>query len=241
MVTDKAESTERTTHFEEVEIQGNNIKFLSREFAEDDEKYAITYSCCEKICELLKIEIPNISISSDLGGGKLGYTFHRKDWKVLDKSLIQMIWNEDQFHYVGVLAHELRHVWQGVYAKQILGKRIDYARNGEEAGSNPAEIDADGFAVFYLHMISGKSIDECAEKFLDGMVCTIPYIRRVDRAEDISDMIQSGKSDREYIKKAVNYYKINPRRKEKAKQMIIRVCIYGFLAYGIYCWGKLTL
>lgn len=222
--------------YDTVKIQEKEIRFLRKENSEENEKYRVTYDYAETICDILHMDVPNIAIDPELDIDKFGFTYHKKDWKLLEKSLIVMRWNESEFFYIGMLAHELRHVWQGMYARKIMGERCDYASTVEEAASNPAEIDADGFAVYYLHKMTGKSMDECAEIFLADSVAAISYARRLDRAEEIADVLENGKSDRAYRERAVKYYKENPIRKMREKRKL--VFFIPVIAGSIICFLK---
>ena len=116
-----------------------------------------------KICAKLDIEIPNIgfcdtmiSINPDdmTQTGQLAITWMPEDIPGLDKPLVYLCRNypngeqiKDHILFAGVIAHELRHIWQKTHHS------IAYSENSKgyaESLYSPAEIDADAFAIAFM-------------------------------------------------------------------------------------------
>lgn len=90
---------------------------------------------------------------------------------------------------IGELAHEMRHIWQNIYNPAI--NRCP-AQGFIDSLTHPAEIDADGYAIYYMSGVSKMSFKNAAE-----IICPEEYqyypgdcITRIKKAVAIREDMQ---------------------------------------------------
>lgn len=134
-----------------------------------DEKmtYEMTYEIAEKISITLGIECPYIGlyegqIMRSNGSILNGVTFFKEDLVTpQDKPVIlATLFNFEITLFTGCLAHELRHVWQH---NLNLYTDVNKALNFVESAKNPAEIDADIFAIFFTSWYFNMNVKKASE------------------------------------------------------------------------------
>lgn len=97
----------------------------------------------EKVCEILEIEIPNVSYdTSNFSSDTMLAQVCPEEYTLYLKKLEKV-----NFDGLFILAHELRHLWQYKYNFELLEKyqsREKYS-SIDEYNLQPAEIDANAF------------------------------------------------------------------------------------------------
>ena len=155
--------------------------------------YEETYKIAEFMSNQLKIKCPSIGFSDtirardDMGRisveGAMMYT--PKDVPTLTETLILMSLEDfNIMQFSGTLAHEMRHIWQDTYHPEM---NENHARGFGESLMHPAEIDADGYAIWYISEAPNMYIDKAA-----GIMCPEekkhypkPYLYRIEKAKEI--------------------------------------------------------
>lgn len=181
-----------------INIDGQEIKYYKKEEiskANIGNKvfYLETYKIAESICKKLNIQCPDIHFEQvirckdefgrmSVEGAML---FTPMDVPSLHENLIIM--SLEKYNYVqflGTLAHELRHIWQNTYHPNMNQKP---AKGFGESLTHPAEIDADGFAIWYLSEAPNMYLQKAA-----GIMCPEEkkhypkaYTARVEKAKEI--------------------------------------------------------
>lgn len=156
-------------------IEGNEVIYFTKEELlieeniDNKELHEETYKIADFISRQLKIECPYIGLSGQIRSrdnmGRLsvngGVTYTPEDVPELDNNLIMMSYEEFiPIQFAGTLAHEMRHIWQAKYHPEINKK---HARGFEESLTHPAEIDADGYAIWYISDTPDMDIEKAAE------------------------------------------------------------------------------
>lgn len=181
-------------------IEGNKINYLKKnELANADlgdqrQLYEETYKIAEFISNQLKIKCPDIGFSSKIRvmnqtTGRLSVQgaemYTPDDISTLKSNLIIMSTEDFKpMQFIGTLAHEMRHIWQHEYAPEMNQK---HAVGFMESLMHPAEIDADGFAIWYISNTQNMYIDKAA-----GIICPEEkkhhpkeYMYRIEKAKEI--------------------------------------------------------
>lgn len=146
------------TKTEITEIEDNNMEQLHKDI----------YHFANHISEILNIKCPDIGFSEQIivpdstGGisvqGAEMYT--PKDISDLDNCLIVLSLQDFDFsRIVGTLAHEMRHIWQYNFNSEI---NQFHAIGFSDSLIHPAEIDADGFAIWYMSKFPDISFEQAA-------------------------------------------------------------------------------
>ena len=158
----------------EITVDGNTIKYHSyNDFKRGRIKDPLTnevYAATEYICSLLNvkcpylkvIDMPMISHNTATGQDSMmgAITYKTTDCKDLDNNLIVIsIANLNNELFNGILAHEIRHIWQAKYKPELIQK--DAADFGESL-MHPAEIDADGFAIWFMSTMPNMNLKKAA-------------------------------------------------------------------------------
>lgn len=187
-------------------IEGNVINFFTKEDLDHDDLgderplYEATYNLAEFMSHQLEIKCPDIGFldglrsHDDMGriSVDLGRMFTPKDVPSLKNNLILMSReNIDLILFTGTLAHEMRHIWQNKYHPKM---NENPAKGFVEALKHPAEIDADGYAIWYISDEANMSIDE-ANMSIDeaaGIMCPEEkehhpkeYMYRIEKAKEL--------------------------------------------------------
>lgn len=179
-------------YFTKSQIYQNNIPFK--------ELFLIAYQTADHISGQLNIPCPDIgyvpkihchNIEAGTISEQFGKTYTTDDIPELSNNFIiisfQMINYE---RLVGVLAHEMRHIWQHIYNPTI----NHYPAQGfMEALTHPAEIDADGYAIYYMSQKLNITLNNAAEIICPEECQHYPddYIIRIKKATEIKDNMQS--------------------------------------------------
>ena len=89
----------------------------------------------------------------------------------------------EETQLIGNMAHELRHIWQHEYKPEIMKDKAV----GRDSFLNHAEIDADGFAIWYLSILPGLNIYKAAEIVFPKGKKNHPagYMNRMLKAKEI--------------------------------------------------------
>lgn len=180
-------------------IDGNVITYFTKEemahadLGDDRKLYEETYKLADFMSDQLEIPCPDIGFSEeirvrdDMGRisveGAMMYT--PKDIPSLENNLILMSLKDlDIIQFTGTLAHEMRHIWQNKYHPQMNEK---HAKGFGESLMHPAEIDADGYAIWYISEAPDMYIEKAA-----GIMCPKEkkhypkaYMYRIEKAKEI--------------------------------------------------------
>lgn len=125
-----------------------------------DIRYPELFEMSDPICTALNIPCPDIAIYEGLIPVvnpddfsitySSGYTYHKDEHPELSNTLMMIALRaqEDPVYITGVLAHELRHIFQRQYLPEL--GRNGHAKGGIESLYHPEEIDADAYAIAYL-------------------------------------------------------------------------------------------
>ena len=135
----------------------------------DHEIYMDLFQLAEHISLILQIPCPAFSLQGTMllpnpVDGTLSkeaaYTYHPEDIPTLKTPIVALSMELfDQIYTTGVIAHELRHIWQKKYYPDIAKT---YARGYLDSLMDPAEIDADGFGIWYLSTCPGMDLEKAA-------------------------------------------------------------------------------
>ena len=174
--------------------------------------YGKFYQVARILSSLLKITLPDIALGSRVisineKSGELSLMdsimYTPEDFPVLKNNLIYlgifenaMIPHEPQKEFnsgevlklCGILAHELRHIWQRKYHKQQF---IKGANGMAESLHDEWEIDADAFAIASLVVYADMSYEEAGEAVCPEEKRIYPdaYKERIDRVSKyVSDI-----------------------------------------------------
>lgn len=196
---------------EKVRIDGNVITYFQKdELAQaalsdvERQLYEETYMIAEYMCNQLEIQCPYIGFSEHIltldemgrisvNGAKM-YT--PKDVPSLKNNLILMSLEDfDYIQFTGTLAHEIRHIWQDKYHPEMNEIR---ARGFGESLMHPAEIDSDGYAIWYISETPGMYIDKAASIICPEEKNSHPkaYMYRVEKAKEIKAFFDEKKEKR---------------------------------------------
>lgn len=154
---------QKVTYYKPKELPIANLSFNDKDFYKD------CYAVSDHICTQLNIQNPDIAFSGKLrrkGTNENesilgGYLWMPEDVPGLKKPLIIVsLENYALNRFIGSLAHEHRHLWQHIY-EPAMNKHP--AAGFTESLAHPAEIDADGYAIWYVSNYFGISIEKAAE------------------------------------------------------------------------------
>lgn len=180
-------------------IEGHTVNYFKKEelagadLGDLGPLYEETYKLAENMSRQLKVDCPDIGLSEqirsydDMGRlsveGAMMYT--PKDVPALKNNLIMMSLEDfNNLQYTGTLAHEMRHIWQDKYHPEM---NENHAKGFGESLMHPAEIDADGYAIWYISEAPEMYIDKAA-----GIMCPEEkkhhpkeYMYRIEKAKEI--------------------------------------------------------
>ena len=162
---------------------GTMIPYLTREDVKnlskaEREMYTALYCMADQICESLDIKCPDITIHpyierrinncKHITGGvfyKITECNPKPSNNILILSVLSDInesYNEKKHanRLLGTLAHELRHIWQDKHPEIFASDK--HACGFDDSLYDDKEIDADGYAIYYLNVNKKLSIKEAA-------------------------------------------------------------------------------
>lgn len=127
------------------------------------------------------------------------YSYHINDFPQLHNSLILVslrlfdetyasnITTNIELYRVGVLAHEIRHIWQKKYDPEIVK---NYAQGYVDSLFNPAEVDADGFGIWFLSNFFNISHENAASILCASEKIYHPkaYTYRLKKAKELESI-----------------------------------------------------
>lgn len=154
------------------------------------------YEIGEHISALLQVRCPDIAITNKItefnehNGSvsvMLGKHYNPTDIPELENDLILVALPDWQVNerVVGVLAHEIRHIYQDQFEPNI---KETLAQGYSESLYNTAEIDADGFGIWYLTRFANMHIDIAASKLCpkEKKYDIKAYQKRIEAAKEIT-------------------------------------------------------
>ena len=162
-----------------------------------EEKYHTAFNTATFISEQLHIECPYIGLIDrirnydSMGRESIfgGVTYKKGAFQGLDNNLIILsLENFNRERFIAELAHEMRHIWQAKYYPEI---NHTHAIGFGESLNHPAEIDADGFAIWYMSHYCNMYVEKAA-----SIVCpeekkhySKQFMLRIEKSKEIeSDM-----------------------------------------------------
>lgn len=173
------------------------------------------YNLIKHMSELLNIPCPYIGLSkaiilqNEYDGSiseMAAMSYHAEDYPELDNSIVQLSLNLFEPDYMtGVIAHELRHIYQKIYTPDLLTK---YAQGYGESLYNPAEIDADAFGIWYLKTCPGGSYEKAASILCPEELINDPKAvqLRIEKAKKIADELEQQRiHQKSILNKLKNY------------------------------------
>lgn len=158
------------------------------------EDYSRLFGILDSISDILKIEVPDLAITNTLTAIRpsdgspyemSAMVFHPEDIKELSNNLIVLSRKcAKLFYTTGVLAHELRHIYQKKYNPSIVET---YAQGYIESLEDEAEIDADAFGIWYLAHTYKISLHKAGSILCPKEKLCNPdsYSHRIERAKEI--------------------------------------------------------
>lgn len=182
-----------------VNINGNEIYYSKKEDPHNArEDYKNVFTVTEFMCKQLKIPCPDIAIVYKLNcidykaNEYLGaYLYTTQDIPALKNNLI--LFNvsspgENDFRLTGTFAHEMRHIWQYKYHPTM---NTSHANGFMESLTHPGEIDADGYAIYYLAKATGISMNDAADIMCPEERKNYPeaYTKRLEKAKEIACLL----------------------------------------------------
>lgn len=184
---------------QKVNINGNEITYYKKdELANADLEckrslYEETYRLCDIMSTQLNVDCPDIALSEQMRfidqNGQLSVegarTYKPEEVPGLENTLILMSLEDfDALLYTGTLAHEMRHIWQNKYLPEI---NKNPAMGFDESLMHPAEIDADGYAIWYLSYAANIHIERAATIMCPEEKKYYPkeYMYRIEKAKEI--------------------------------------------------------
>lgn len=187
-------------------IAGNNIAFASK----DDlltgnltSDFVETFRIADHISQRLNIPCPDIAIRDkiirpDPSTGCIavldGMHYSPTQIPELNNSLIILSTDcHSGLQYTGTVAHEIRHVWQDIHAPEINKKpAVTYG----ESLLHPAEIDADGYAIWYISS-SKLSIEDAAALLCPDEKAHHPdaYLLRIKKAHEMKALTDTERAN----------------------------------------------
>ena len=158
------------------------------------EDFSRLFGILDSISNILKIEVPDLAVTNSLTmkstkNGSLhemsAMVFHPEDIKELSNNLIVLSRKcAKLFYTTGVLAHELRHIYQKKYNPSVVET---YAQGYIESLEDEAEIDADAFGIWYLAHTYKISLHKAGSILCPKEKLCNPdsYSNRIERAKEI--------------------------------------------------------
>ena len=163
--------------------------------------YRELYNLAAPISNLLKIKCPVFSLEKDepekwkaRGLISAAITYNPKDILRLYNAIsllkirnFLIVVFQANIYYgtwlTGLVAHELRHVWQQTYHIDIYNK---HASSYDDALFNLSEIDADAFAIWYLSVVKDCSLAQALSLYCLDMKNILACTERIIRAKEIA-------------------------------------------------------
>ena len=177
-------------------IKGMETIFFTKEEAallpnDEREPFDLVFPYVEELASYLNVKTPDIAFTrkmrdEDYVTVKSGQLTTPKDEPKLKNALLTLSWEHiEEFYLEGVIAHEMRHLWQEVYHPELLSVK---AKGFKDSLYNDAEIDADGFAIAYLCNYFSNMHEDKADKILcpeEKKHYPKAYFKRLERAKAI--------------------------------------------------------
>lgn len=192
---------------------------------QDNLLYELAYKFANEICQKLNLECPDIAFTDNIIcrnpvsneytelGGQL-YTTN--DYPQLTSDLVNLSLATDKdtqndnenyaLRILGTLAHECRHIWQKKYAPDLAcGSAIGFT----ESLTDPAEIDADAFAILCLSQICKITIARAG-----WLVCPVEkekhieeYQQRIQKMEELkADLFPDPPQKKSFLKTVFGFF-----------------------------------
>ncbi len=181
-----------------VTVEGNTIPFFTYEEYKRGEiehpDINDTYKVIEFICSQLNINPPYLQIVDSLTSKnpnngavtKVGGITYYPEQTNLDNCLILLSRRvATPKLFTGVIAHELRHIWQHKNSPMLISNNpIDYL----SSLFDPAEIDADAFAIWYLSEVPNMNVHKAGSILCpnEELISPKTYNKRIEKAMEIS-------------------------------------------------------
>ena len=172
-----------------------NLKCIDKDDIGQDPNIDSLLLATDEICEILSIDQPEIGLMrhNPIGKNSLyAISYGTYELESPDKPVILLFWNniekyvKSRAEYIGIFAHEIRHVYQ-----KSNGERPANAK-GYEALADKHEIDADGFAICYIAYHAKISLAEAADIVCVNEKTASPkwFDARLKRATDIEPIFK---------------------------------------------------
>ncbi len=131
-----------------------------------NEFYKYVFTVSSDICSQLEIPTPDIALYRCLRRKYKpdniigGFCYTPDDDPNLETPMLLISYEIENIAIIlGIIAHEHRHIWQYYHAKNL---NAHHANGFDESTEHPAEIDADGYAIYFVSNYYGISMDEAA-------------------------------------------------------------------------------
>lgn len=163
----------------------------------EDDIHVQLFKYIAKLAMILRIPVPDLSLISSIttynpGDGSMSdvsaILCTTSDLPYLNNSLLIMTIEcmDDLEYFSGVLAHEMRHLWQELYNPKIREKK---ACGFLESLYNEAEVDADGFAIAFISFSPNFNLENAGK-----VICKKEYeeyndafLYRIEAAKQIKE------------------------------------------------------
>ena len=159
----------------------------------DYKTYMSLFQIAESISTFLQVPCPDIALApiiheQNLYDGSISeeaaYGYHPENFPHIHNSIILFSMRLlDPTYTIGVMAHEIRHIWQKKYQPEIVKK---HAQGYTDSLSNPAEIDADGFGIWFLSVNLDMSYEKAGSILCPTEKKCNPkaYTYRIEKAKE---------------------------------------------------------
>lgn len=156
--------------------------------------YMSLFRIADSISSFLDVPCPDIALAPMIRvkntydesiSEEAAYGYHPEDFPHLRNSILLFSMKLlDPNYTIGVMAHELRHIWQKKY-KPELAKT--HAQGYTDSLSNPAEIDADAFGIWVLSLNQGITYSKAGSILCPTEKKYNPteYSYRIEKAKEI--------------------------------------------------------
>lgn len=180
------------------------VEYMTKEdvitdvFAPDREAYLQIFHKMETISKMLNVTCPDLSIATSIRRcneytGELSdmcaIVFTPDDSSELTNNVLQLsLEHMNPLELDGILAHEIRHIWQNKYKPEL--NKV-HAQGYTDSLNHPAEIDADGFAICLLLLLE-IPLEQAGETVCPDEKKRDPaaYMLRINKAKEIMTEIE---------------------------------------------------
>lgn len=162
--------------------------------------YEEFYRTLRPLCRMLHVELPDLAILDSIRyvnpltgqmTQEVGRSITTQEEPALSNNIIIVSLEFKSPEYItAILAHEVRHFWQKKYHPE---EYSEVAMGYGDSLLNHAEIDADGFAIYYIAKYAPMYIEKAARIVCPKEKKDSPkgFMKRIERAKEMQDLIDA--------------------------------------------------